>query len=282
VRRSNAQSAYLMTDEQNLENRPILTRTQMAAQFREIGVQPGHTVMLHTSLKALGSWIPGGVEAVLLALLDVLGADGTLMMPAQSSNNSDPSIWIAPPVPEAWWSVIRAEMPPYNPQTTQTSGIGVLAEYFRSYPGTLRSDHPNLSFSARGKHAAHILASQPYDAPFGEDSPLGRFVRLDGMILLLGVGHDRNTTLHLAEHRAEWPSKAGVIQGAAVMLDDLRQWVALDEAVDYASDDFDQIGAEYERQIGYEPGKIGRADTRYLRAAPMVKFAARWIATNRG
>ena len=270
-----------MTDELDLQGRPILTRTQMAAQFRDLGVQPGQTVMLHSSLKALGSWIPGGAEAVLLALIAVLGADGTLMMPAQSNNNSDPSIWMAPPVPESWWRVIRAEMPPYNALTTQTSGLGVLPEYFRSYPGTLRSDHPNLSFSARGKHAAYLIQSQPLDAPFGDHSPLGRFVALDGYVLLLGVDHGRNTTLHLAEHRAEWPSKVGIRQAAAVLRDGFRQWVTLDESIDYDADDFDQIGADYERQMDYAPAKVGQAEAHYLRAAPLVEFAARWISQKR-
>jgi len=270
-----------MTDEHDLQGRPILTRTQMAAQFRDLGVEAGHCVMLHSSLKSLGCWIPGGAEAVLLALLSVLGAEGTLIMPAQSSTNTDPSMWIAPPVPESWWAVIRAEMPPYNPQTTQTSGLGILPEYFRTYPGTRRSDHPNLSFSAHGKHAAHLLHSQPLDAPFGEHSPLGRFVALDGRVLLLGVDHSRNTCLHLAEHRADWSSKHGIMQGAAVMCDGVRRWALLDESVAYDSDDFDQIGAEYERLIGYDSGKVGRAEARYLPAAPLVDFAARWMATHR-
>lgn len=270
-----------MTDERNLRGEPILTRTQIAAQVRALGVQAGQTVMLHNSLKAFGSWIPGGAEAVLSAILDVLGEDGTLMMPAQSSNNTDPAMWVAPPVPESWWPVIRAEMPAFDPLTTQTSGLGVLAEYFRTYPGTLRSNHPNLSFSARGKHAAALLESQPLDAPFGEDSPLGRFVKYDGYILLLGVGHNANTTLHLAEHRAEWPSKTGIRQGAAVKVDGVRQWVILDEAVDYDADDFEALGAEYERLTGYEPARVGQATVRFHRAAPLVEFAARWMSQNR-
>lgn len=270
-----------MTDERNTHGQPILTRTQIAAQLRALGVQTGQTLMVHSSLKSLGSWIPGGAEAVLLAILDVLGADGTLMMPAQSNNNTDPALWVAPPVPESWWPVIRAEMPPFDPRTTQTSGLGVLAEYFRTYPDTLRSNHPNLSFSARGKHAADLLRAQPFDAPFGEDSPLGRFVALGGHILLLGVTHSANTTLHLAEHRADWPSKKGIQQGAAVLIDGVRHWVILNETIDYDADDFEQLGDDYERSIGYQAGKIGQADARLLSAAPLIDFAARWISQHR-
>jgi aminoglycoside 3-N-acetyltransferase len=271
-----------MTDTRDAQGRALLTRSQIAAQLRALGVQPGHTVMLHNSLKSFNAFIPGGPEAVLLAVFDVLGDDGTVMMAAQSSNNSDPAHWSRPPVPEEWWAAIRAEMPPYDPRTTRTDGLGALAEYFRTAPGTRRTDHPNLSFCARGRHAASLTATQPWDAPFGEDSPLGRFVALGGYVLLLGVGHAANTTLHLAEHRATWPSKRGMTQGASVWREGRQQWVTLDETVDYDNDDFEQIGEAYERSIGYTPARVGEAATRYLQAAPLVAFATTWMRENRG
>lgn len=270
-----------MTDERDAQGRRILPRSELAAQFRALGVQPGHTLIMHSSLKAVGDWIPGGVQAVVLALFDVLGADGTLMMPAQSSDNTDPAYWSAPPVPESWWPVIRAEMPPYDPAATPTRGLGVLAEYFRTLPGVQRSDHPNLSFAARGKQAEYLVSAQPREAPFGNDSPLGRLVALGGYVLLMGVDHSSNTTLHLAEHRAGWPSKRGIQQGAAVMRDGARRWEILNEEIDYNADDFSAIGADYEQSIGYAPGRIGQAAARYLSAAPMVAYAAQWMNRHR-
>lgn len=270
-----------MSDERDMFGRVLLTRTQIAAQLRALGMQAGHTVMMHSSLKALNAFIPGGAEAVLLAIFDVLGPEGTLMMAAQNADNSDPALWAAPPVPESWWPAIRAETPPFDPRTTQILRIGVLAEYFRTYPGTLRSNHPNISFCARGRHAAVLIERQPWDAPFGEESPLGRLLALDGYILLLGVGHHANTTLHLAEHRATWPGKTNIRQGASVWRDGKPAWVTLDETVDYDSSDSARLGLDYEESIGYQPAKLGDGPVRYLSARPLVAYAAEWLARNR-
>ena len=90
---------------------PLCTRKSLADQFRELGVNHGDTLLLHSSLRSLG-WVNGGAEAVILALLDVLGNTGMLMVPTQSSDNSDPANWQHPPVPEAWKPIIRETMLP--------------------------------------------------------------------------------------------------------------------------------------------------------------------------
>jgi aminoglycoside 3-N-acetyltransferase len=81
--------------------------------------------------------------------------------------------------------------------------MGAIAECFRSWPGSLRSNHPTSSFTALGPNADRITGDHgdEYEG-LGERSPLGRLYELDAQILLLGVGHDRNTSLHLAEARA--------------------------------------------------------------------------------
>ena len=91
----------------------------------------GDTPLLYYSLRSLG-WVNGGAEAVVLALLDVLGDTGTLVVPTQSSDNSDPANWQYPPVPEAWKPIIRETMLPYDPRTTPTRLMGVIAEAVRT------------------------------------------------------------------------------------------------------------------------------------------------------
>jgi aminoglycoside 3-N-acetyltransferase len=76
--------------------------------------------------------------------------------------------------------------------------MGIVADTFWRIPGVSRSDSPH-SFAAIGPHAAEITAPHPVDVPHGPDSPIGRTHELDAEILLLGVGHDANTTVHLAE-----------------------------------------------------------------------------------
>lgn len=258
----------------------ILTVDSLAGQLDRLGVGAGHTVMVHASLRAVQDWICGGVDAVIQAFHLVLGERGTLAMPAHSSDNSEPSEWQNPPVPEEWWPVIREHMPPYNPETTTTYQMGVLAETFRRYPGTRRSGHPQMSLAARGRHAAYLTADHLLTDSLGETSPYARLVELDAWVLLLGVGHANNTLLHLAEHRATWPSKRRKPNATAMSIGGARRWVTYDD-LDLNAEDFERIGAAYEAQIGYTPGRIGQAETRYLRAQPLIAFAAEWMSANR-
>ena len=72
-----------------------LTVESLAARLRDCGLDAGQTVLVHMAMSKLG-WIVGGAQAVILALLEVLGEDGTLMMPAHTSSNTDPAGVAAP------------------------------------------------------------------------------------------------------------------------------------------------------------------------------------------
>ena len=170
-------------------------------------------LLVHSSLRAMG-WVCSGAVAVIIALQEVLGATGTLVMPTHSTDLTEPSQWENPPVPESWWSVIRATMPAYHPDLTSTRSMGVIPETFRKQQGCLRSAHPHHSFCAYGHHASQIINSHSLEFGLGEGSPLARIYDLGGFVLLLGVGHESNTSMHLAEYRATFPTKHIVQEGA--------------------------------------------------------------------
>lgn len=259
--------------------RPSTVRT-LAADLRALGLPPGATVLVHSSLRALG-WVVGGAEAVVLALLEVLGPDGTLVVPAFSTYRTDPRRWENPPVPEEWWPVIRAEWPPYDPRTAATRKMGAIVDAVLRHPGVRRSDHPHVSFAAIGRHRDAIVGRHPLPFGVGETSPLRRVYDLDGYVLLLGVGHGNNTSLHLAEHRADFPGKETYEEGASLLVDGGPTWVTFPESV--TSDaDFPGVGAAFEASgADVRVGKVGVGTARLMRQRTLVDFGVGEIARRR-
>jgi aminoglycoside 3-N-acetyltransferase len=255
-----------------------VTRDSLADELISLGLRRGGVTLVHASLKSVG-WVVGGPVAVVWALLDVLGPEGTLVVPTHTPDNSEPSAWSRPPVPEAWWPIIRASMPAFDPAVTPSRYMGAIAEVVRTWPGARRSSHPQLSFAALGPAADHIVAGHPLDAALGGDSPLGRIYDLDGDVLLLGVGHDSNTSLHLAEYRLPAPPRRG--DGAAVLAPDGdRSWTTwTDVAVDES--DFERLGSDLDATGLVRVGPIAQAAARLMRQRDAVDFAIGWLTANR-
>jgi aminoglycoside 3-N-acetyltransferase len=256
-----------------------VTVDMLVGDLTNLGVEPGSTMLLHSSLSSLG-WVCGGAQAVVEAVRTVLGPTGTLVVPTHSGGNSDPADWEAPPVPESWWPVIRASMPAFDRHLTPTRGMGAVPECVMRHPEARRSDHPQVSFTAVGHHAPEITAGHRLDEQLGISSPLGRVYDLDGTVVLLGVGHDNNTSLHLAEYLAEWPSKRTRPMAASVRIDGERKWVNFTD-LDIDEGDFPVIGAAFEATGAVRRARVGHAAAALMRQRALVDFATRWIADHR-
>ena len=161
-----------------------MKQTEIVAQLKTLGVRPGSVLIVHSSFRNIRppEGIEGGVEGLIAALRTALGEQGTLVMPSMSS--LDDQI--------------------FSPTTTPCDDLGAVADTFWRLPGVLRSDSHH-AFAAIGPHAAEITAPHPAEIPHGLDSPPGRVYALGGQVLLLGIGHDSNTTIHVAENIAEVP-----------------------------------------------------------------------------
>ena len=255
------------------------TLASLTADLRRLGLADGDTVIVHSSLSALG-WVAGGEQAVVRALFDTVGGSGTIVMPTQSGQLSDPAAWSDPPVPPSWVAILRAELPAFDAYATQTRSMGRIVECFRQHRQTLRSGHPTASFAANGPLSESIVGSHPLTPALGETSPLGRLYELDAAVLLLGVGHGRNTSLHLSEYRADWPGKSRYTEGVPVLRDGTRVWVNYEDQVP-VDGDFDLIGAAFAAAGLERSGPVGLGIGRLCGHRELVDFGTDWMCRHR-
>jgi aminoglycoside 3-N-acetyltransferase len=268
-----------MSEEDIIHMTPVpRTRESLADDLRLLGVTPGTTLLVHSSLRALG-WVSGGPIAVVQALMDVVTPDGTIVVPTHTSGNSDPAKWENPFVPEAWLQVIYDTMPAFDPLTTPTYFMGKIVEAFRTWPGVIRSSHPTDSFAAWGRHAEFVTAHHSLAYGLGEESPLARIYELDGWVLLLGVGYDRNTSFHLAEYRA--PHAVQTTLSSPILENGQRVWKQYRD-IEIDADIFPDIGDDFEQDTRLvEMGHVGSADARLFSQRAAIDFAQRWLTRKR-
>lgn len=156
-------------------DKPIVTKQDIVEGLGQIGLAGGDLVQVHSSLSALGHVI-GGAEAVVDALLEVVGPGGTVMMPTFLHGSCD--------VFDAWHSPSRN---------------GAISEALRLRPESRRSRHPTHPYGAIGREADWLTEGVALELTFGPESPLGRLSTAGGKVLLLGVGMRANTAAHVGE-----------------------------------------------------------------------------------
>lgn len=259
--------------------RQIVLKADIQKALENLGVQKGDILMVHTSLSALG-FVCGGAQVVIEALMEAVGTEGTLMMPTQSWKNLDPTAGVHWEEPEQWWDLIRQNWPAYDKAITPTNTMGAVAEMFRSWPGTLRSDHPARSVAAWGKHARYLTEKHDLSNIFGDGSPIGKFYELGGSVLLIGVGYDKNTSLHLADVRADYPGKHNAWESSAILENGKRVWKTY-ETLYVDGEDFDQIGEAFEKACPVKKAALGNGVLTLMDQRTLVDFAVAWIEENR-
>jgi aminoglycoside 3-N-acetyltransferase len=256
-----------------------ITKKHLVHDLKRLGVQPGDIISVHSSMSKIG-WVIGDQLTVIEALMDAVTEDGTIIMQAHSTGNSDPRNWNYPPVPEEWWETIRREMPPFHTEITPLRNLGRVPELFRILPDVFRSNHPQVSCTAWGKHAKEIVKNHDLKDSYGENTPWGVLYKLGSKILLIGVDHESNTALHHAESKIVTLATPRETTGAAVIENGVRKWIEWEQTA-YDSSDFRELGLAFESAIGYETKQVGQAESRLLPMRELVDFAIGWMQENR-
>lgn len=224
----------------------------VASQLRRLGVRRGGVLLVHTSFRAVRP-VDGGPLGLIEALRDALGPDGTLVMPSWSGQDDEP----------------------FDALTTPSAqDLGVVAQTFWRLPGVVRSDHFH-AFAAAGPQAEVITADPLPLPPHIPASPVGRVHDLDGQVLLIGVGHDANTSLHLAELIAGVPYRT---PGYCTVLENGRS-----KRIEYGENNHCcarfAFADEWLEPRGLQSvGQVGQARARLARSRDIVSSALEHLA----
>lgn len=229
------------------DTRREMSIAAVAEQLRALGVEPGGVLCVHTSFRAVRP-VEGGPGGLIEALRAALGPNGTLVMPSWTGDDETP----------------------FDPRTTPASeDLGIVAETFRRMPGVVRSEHP-FAFAAVGPRAEGVTAGPLPTPPHAPDSPIGRVHEMDGQVLLLGVEHDADTTLHLAELLADVPYR--IPKHVTVLRDGRPMRVEYGEN-DHCCARF-ALADGWLRERGLQrEGVVGRAHARLVGSRDVVRVA---------
>jgi aminoglycoside 3-N-acetyltransferase len=160
--------------------------TDIVGGLRDLGVSPGMTLLVHSSLSSLGH-VEGAEHTVIDALIEAIGPTGLLTMPTHTH------------------ATVNARQPVFH-ELLSPSCVGRATETFRRRPGVVRSLHPTHSVGALGIDAAEFVHGHDEDdTPCSRTSPYGRLVERKGSVLLIGVGLERFTLMHGFEEWADVP-----------------------------------------------------------------------------
>lgn len=247
----------------------INTPDSLLQDLDRLGVPRGATLMVHSSLSKIG-WTVGGAATVVKALRNALGDDGTLVMPAESPGISDPADWDDPRVKDEWHDEIRKHLPLFDPATTPTT-MGAIAEAFRTFPGTQRSNHPLVSVCANGPNADTIVANHPLEFCEGPGSPFETLFDVDAQTLLLGVGFDRCTSLHYAESLT--PNRRTTTYRIPIELEGERKWVDTQQMASDNGTLFPLVGKQFTESGAVTVAVVGNAEAILFSTRDLVNFA---------
>jgi len=164
-------------------------KEDIKAGLRKLGLKKGDSVGVHSSLRSFGH-VEGGADAVIDALLEIVGKGGNVMMSTHSANlGKDQRTPEEIAMGVSWLLKIL----PYDPEKTPVT-TGIIPETFRKRKGVIRGSHPSHSVAASGPKAKEL--SEGWHS----------LLEMDGYILLIGVDLDRCTAMHLAEKLVQFPA----------------------------------------------------------------------------
>lgn len=229
----------------------LVSVAELKEQLTSLDVESNGVLVVHTSFRKVRP-VEGGPIGLIEALIAAVGPQGTIVMPSWADDDAHA----------------------FDPTVDPCKDLGIVADTFWQMPGVLRSDNPH-SFAALGPHAAEITAQHPFDVPHGLNSPIGRAYEMDAQVLLLGVDHDSDTTIHLGEELAGVRYRCQ--KQLVALIDGVPTRISYAE-IDHCCQNFvllnDWLGAKQSL------GTVGHASARLARSRDIVAVVTEHLAAD--
>lgn len=245
-----------------------VTREDVAAAAREVGVEAGDTLFFHSSLSSMGH-VVGGPDTVMDGFLDAVGQEGTVAVPTLCNWEADEQHLVF----ERW------------APATSPSFVGAITEAFRTRPEAIRSDHATHSVAAIGARAEELTADHGSGGPrpgqfsetaFAHISPWQRLVDWNAAYCFIGVSFRVCTMVHYVEATlAERMIQRADPEDRERLLDELEGWMKPGFFPRIRIEDREVIEEMLAARGIVRYGQIGSATFTCARARPMVRD---WIA----
>ena len=165
----------------------ITTKKDIIEGFERLGLRKGDCVAVHSSLKSLGQ-VEHGAETLIEALLESLGPEGLLLMPAFAQSEDE-----------------NGDLMPLDPANARI-WTGYITEVFAGYPRSCRGIHPMYSITFAGRDAEKwARENERLMFPYGYDQLFRVLFQDRGFILQIGVDDRTNSSIHMFEEIADPP-----------------------------------------------------------------------------
>jgi aminoglycoside 3-N-acetyltransferase len=250
----------------------MITVETLTEHFKALKIEAGDVIEVHASLDALG-FICGGAEAVLTALLKVIGHEGTLVTNAHQPLNQDPALLDLPIALEEY-PTYRKMMVAYHGKQSSINQMDDLSYALQLKDLALVSPHPTYALMAYGKQAKWITQTHPLEDSFSDHSPYGKCLELKAKVLLMGVDYSVVSSLHLAEYQSK--IRPLEVKGAALIKEGQRKWV---EYMDYAyqTDYLNEVGMMLEADHQVSIIALGNSQSKLFMLEKAIDMAKAYL-----
>lgn len=253
-------------------NKIVSTKEDLRNVFISMGIQKGMVIFLQANTKKLG-YLAGGEQALIEALMETIGYEGTIIMPSFTPQMADPSCH-KQNIARDQWENIREHALPFDRRLSAPQRCGSLIHQFLRNEGVVRSYHPLYSFAAWGKYAKLICDRHPLHFGLNQDSPLGKVVEFNGYVLMLGCDYKECIMFQLARYHGEQlPIK---VVSAPIEINKKRIWKDMLD-LDYNHKNFDDVGEAMEDRYIVKTALINDGLCRFFSAREAQALATAYF-----